>query len=139
VTICVLDASVVLTWAFEDESSPYAEGVFGMLKSRRASVPPVWALEVNNGLLSALRRARITEAQIARFLSDLNGLSLDIDQETSRISLGQRILELGMAHNLTAYDASYLELAIRRGFPLATQDRKLADAALAAGVELLEP
>jgi predicted nucleic acid-binding protein len=53
--------------------------------------------------------------------------------------LSQSTLTLGLTHQLSAYDASYLELAIRRGLPLATQDRKLADAAVAAGIELLQP
>jgi predicted nucleic acid-binding protein len=139
VTLCVLDASVALSWSFEDETSPYGEAIIEALKSRSAAVPLVWPLEVNNAILAAVRRRRIQEAEAFRFLALLDTLPLEIDLEVARGALGQRVLGLGLTHGLSAYDASYLELALRRGLPLATQDERLRQAAGAAGVEILQP
>jgi hypothetical protein len=66
-------------------------------------------------------------------------LPLEVDLEVARDALGQRILGLGLTHGLSAYDASYLELAMRRGLPLATQDDRLMRAAGAVGIEILQP
>jgi predicted nucleic acid-binding protein len=139
VTLCVLDASIVISWVFEDESSPYAEEIIEALKSRSAVVPLVWPLEVDNAILSAIRRRRIQEAEAFRYLTVLDTLTLEIDLEVAREALGQRILGLSLTHGLSAYDASYLELAMRRGLPLATQDERLIRAAGAAGIDVLQP
>jgi predicted nucleic acid-binding protein len=139
VTLCVLDASVALSWSFEDETSPYAEEVIEALKTRTAVVPLVWPLEIDNAILAAVRRRRIREADAFRFLTVLDALPLEIDLNVARETLGQRILGLGLTHGLSAYDASYLELAMRRGLPLATQDERLIRAADAAGINVLRP
>ena len=138
-TRCILDASVALSFIFEDETSPYAEEVIEALKTRSAVVPLVWPLEVDNALLAAIRRQRIQEADAYRYLTVLDTLGLEVDLEVARDARGQRILGLGLTHDLSAYDAGYLELAMRRGLPLATQDGELLRAAGAAGVEILQP
>jgi predicted nucleic acid-binding protein len=139
VTLCVLDASVALSWIFEDEASPYAEEIIEALKVRSAVVPLVWSLEVDNAILAAIRRRRIQEADAFRYLTVLDTLTLEIDLEVARDALGQRILGLGLTHSLSAYDASYLELAMRRGLPLATQDERLIRATMNTGVRVLRP
>jgi predicted nucleic acid-binding protein len=139
VTLCVLDASVALAWSFKDEVSPYATFIVRSAKSARAVAPIIWPLEVNNALISAVRRKRIDELVANRIRDTLDRLPVDIDSEIAVASLGQRILRLGIEHGLSAYDASYLELAMRRGLPLATQDERLLRAAGAAGIEILEP
>jgi predicted nucleic acid-binding protein len=139
VTLCVLDASVVLAWSFKDEVSPYATFVVRSVKSARAVAPIIWPLEVNNALISAVRRERIDDRGGGRIRNTLDQLPVDIDSEVAIASLGQRILRLGIAHGLSAYDASYLELAMRRGLPIATQDQKLVKAAADTGVYVLQP
>lgn len=138
-TSFVLDASVTLSWAFEDEASPYADRVVGSLGSKRASIPPIWTLEVTNGLLSAIRRGRIELAGAMRLIGVLDRLPLEIDRESPRTTIEPRILDFGLTHNLSSYDASYLELAMRRGLPLATRDARLAQAAGVVGVSILQP
>ena len=138
-TLCVLDASVTLAWAFKDEVSPYAAFTVRSVKNARAVVPTIWPLEVTNALVSAVRRGRIDELISNRIRSTLDRLPLDIDSEIAIASHGQRILRLGIDHGLSAYDASYLELAMRRGLPLATQDERLIRAADAAGIDILQP
>jgi predicted nucleic acid-binding protein len=139
VTLCVLDASVALTWSFQDETSPYAEYVIGSLTHVDAVVPPIWPIEITNALLSAVRRGRIPEEDANRFLLDLGRLLVNVDREIALDALGQRILRLGLAHGLSAYDTSYLELALRRGLPLATLDERLERAAATAGIPILRP
>ena len=138
-TLCVLDASVALAWSFKDEVSPYATFIVRSAKSSRAVAPVIWPLEVNNALISAVRRERIDELVANRIRDTLDRLPVDIDSEIAVASLGQRILRLGIEHGLSAYDASYLELAMRRGLPLATQDERLLRAAGAAGIDILQP
>jgi len=96
-------------------------------------VPWIWLLEVGNGLLVGERRRRATPAESDQFLNVLRTYSIAID-EPRLPGLSASILPIARRFHLTAYDAAYLELAYRRGLPLATLDKKLAKAAAAAGV-----
>ena len=132
----VVDASVALAWCFEDEANPYAESVLDRLQQTEAVVPAIWPLEVGNVLLIAERRQRLTEAQTARLVQLLRGLPITIDTEGLTQALGPT-LSLGREYGLSAYDTSYLELAMRQGLSLATQDVDLREAAVRAGVPLV--
>jgi len=133
----VVDASVALAWCFEDEATPYAESVLDRLQQTAAVVPAIWPLEVANVLLTAERRQRLTEAQTVRLAQLLRGLPITIDTEGLTQALGST-LSLGREYGLSAYDTSYLELAMRQGLSLATQDAALREAAARAGVPLVE-
>jgi predicted nucleic acid-binding protein len=135
----VLDASVALSWIFEDEYSDYAAGVARVLDEQSALAPVVWPLEMANGLLIAVRRQRLQENEARRLLSTVYRLRIEIDAGLSLDTLGWSSFTVGLDHRLSAFDASSLELALRQGLPLATQDRGLADAAVEAGVELVQP
>ena len=87
----------------------------------------------------AVRRGRIDELLANRIRSTLDRLPIDVEVGAAGAALGLKILNLGISYGLSAYDASYLELAIRRGLPLATQDQRLRDAAAAAGVPFFQP
>ena len=93
-------------------------------------------LEVANILALAERKARITAARVAEFVNLIDGLPIEIDEDTTVRALKQ-VLDLARAARLTAYDARYLELAMRRGLPLASKDARLRDAAKRLGVALL--
>lgn len=134
----VLDCSLTLAWFFEDEADAYAESVEDALTSTAAIVPALWPLEVANGLLVGERRKRTTEAKVTQFLALLRALPIAIDDETAGRAW-QETLQLARAHELSAYDAAYLELAVRRGLPLATLDDALRAAAAAVGVAEYEP
>lgn len=133
----VLDCSVSMPWCFADEESPYAEAVLDHLATTAAIVPALWRLEAANVLLAAERRKRITHADMRRLADFLSDLPIQEDAETTRHGF-TRILEVGYTGHLTAYDAAYLELALRLGLPLATLDQQLSRAAREAGVPLLE-
>jgi predicted nucleic acid-binding protein len=131
----VLDGSVTMVWGFEDEANTYAEAILSRMPGLQAHVPSLWPLEVANALLVGERRQRITPADATRFLAILDAFPIAIDDETA-IRAWPDTLHLARAHNLSSYDASYLELAIRLGLPLATLDDKLKAAAQAVGVAL---
>ena len=129
----VLDNSIVMAWSFEDETSPYADAVLDRLTSGRAIVPSLWPLEVANALLMGERRKRSTEAETIRWIGILNRLPIVIDDETNTRAWGETVA-LARGHKLSAYDAAYLELAMRSGLPLATLDERLKTVAQAVGV-----
>lgn len=130
----VLDCSIAMAWAFEDEADETADAVLDELRSMRAAVPAVWPLEVANVLATAERRGRLKIAESAHFLALLAGLPIVVEQSSfERVT--SSVLELARRHRLSAYDAAYLELAARRGASLATNDRTLTAAAAAAGVQ----
>ena len=137
----VLDASVSLTWLFRDGVDPQREASLGCLERlrkpfARALVPAIWPIEVANVLARAERSAGITSADRISYLELLRALPIDVDGETGLAAFGET-LGLAREHGLSAYDASYLELAMRRHAPLATRNLNLAAAATKSGVELL--
>jgi predicted nucleic acid-binding protein len=134
----VLDGSLALAWFFKDEADPYADAVATRLPAARALVPVIWPLEVANAVLMGERRQRSTEAQAAKWFAYLGSLPIAVDDETNDRAWGE-VLSLGRAHRLSAYDAAYLELALRRALPLASLDDNLKAAASAAGVPAFAP
>jgi predicted nucleic acid-binding protein len=136
VSACVLDASSVFPWLFEDEARPEADAMLALISDQGAVVPALWPIEVANGLGMAERRNRPTQVGVREAIALLEGLPLVIDEPVPARAFGV-VLDLMRAHRLTAYDATYLELALRRGLPLATGDKALRKAASTAGVALL--
>lgn len=132
----VLDASVAAAWCFEDETSSFTEGVLDDVVRHGALVPALWTFEMANVLAMAERRGRIDEARVSKFLSALLALPLHVDR-TEPSSLMPALVRVARAQQLSAYDAAYLELAMRTGSPLATQDASLRSAAERVGVPLV--
>ena len=132
----VLDASVALAWCFDDESTPAAWALLDRLRTGPGHVPALWALEIGNILLGAERRRRITQARAVEFLGILGELDIRVDSDLPGRAF-RDVLPLARARRLTTYDASYLELAMRLGLPLATKDKALARAATALRIETL--
>jgi predicted nucleic acid-binding protein len=132
----VLDVSVVMSWCFEDEISPYADRVLEKLDTDVALVPAVWPLEVANALCVAERRQRLRAADVVRFTELVRALPITIDSLSLERAFGS-VLMLARAHQLSTYDASYVELAMREGVPLASQDVRMSTAATHLGVSLL--
>jgi predicted nucleic acid-binding protein len=131
----VLDCSLTMAWCFDDQATPYTDGVRDQLADVRAIVPMLWPLEVANATIVGERRKRLDEARTLRFFALLSGLPIIADDETAARAWSE-ISHVARAHNLSAYDAAYLELAIRRGLPLASLDDKLKAAAKSVGVAL---
>jgi predicted nucleic acid-binding protein len=134
----VLDSSMALAWCIPDEHAPYPQSVLGALATTAAAVPSLWFLEVANALLVGERRGRCTVADVTTWLGFLGALPIRTDSETMARAWSDT-LHLARTYNLSAYDASYLELAVRRVLPLAALDGKLKSAATAVGVALYTP
>jgi len=129
----VLDCSVAMSWCFEEEAGDYADRVLDALEEGEAFVPSVWPLEVANVLVVAERRGRLKVGESARFLELLQSLPIFVEEVSLPRATGA-VLSLARELDLSVYDASYLELAMRSGVALATHDQALAKAADAAGV-----
>lgn len=138
-TSFVLDASVALSWFFDDEFSPYSDSIAEIMPRSQAVVPIVWPLEMANGFLTAFRRGKLPETKAPSLIGAINRLRVTFDPGIAPEFLTQATLTVGLAHRLSAYDASYLELAMRRGLPLATQDERLRRVADAVGIDILQP
>ncbi len=134
----VIDNSVVMSWFFDDETTDYTQMVLEKLASHFAIVPAIWPLEVANVLLMGQRRGRCSEADASRFIVLLEALPIRIDGRTAELAMHEA-LQLAREHRLSAYDAAYLELAMREGIPIATQDKALLAAATTAGVTIFKP
>jgi predicted nucleic acid-binding protein len=132
----ILDSSATLAWAFPDEKTAAIKAVFHMIAEDGAIVPELWRIEVANVLNAGIRRRRIVLKNRTDILAELMVLPISIDSETM-LHTWEETLALADAYQLTLYDATYLELALRLGLPLATLDEALRDAAEREGVLLL--
>jgi len=139
VTAFVLDASVGVTWVLQDRATAKTDGLLKRVFDEGAAAPAVWPYEMANAWLKTGRRLRMPRTAIQhemRFLFIvLKRVAVDLDAGDA--DTFSTAMDLALRHALSSYDAAYVELAVRRGLPLATLDRALARAAAAEGVELL--
>ena len=130
----VLDASYTLTWCFRDRATADTDATLKRLEAREdnAIVPWVWQLEVGNALGKAVTRAKVP---LERAWAEL--LLLPI----RHVAIGDipQLMGLAVKHNLSVYDACYLQAALASGLPLATNDKKLRDAADADHLATMTP
>lgn len=133
----VIDNSVVMAWCFGNEESGYADGVLESLESMQAIAPSIWPLETGNVLVVAERRKRLNKAAGIRFLALINDLPINVVQESPE-RMTKEILALARERHISTYDASYLDLAMRKGVPIATQDSGLKKAAKACEVPIFK-
>jgi predicted nucleic acid-binding protein len=137
VSFCVLDASCAFPWVFIDEASPEADTLLDRIGQLGAVVPALWYIEIANGLGLAERRGRLTPARALAAIELLSALPLEVDDAAPSRALGP-VMDLMRVHELTAYDAIYLDLALRRSLPLATRDKALQVAAQRTGLAVVD-
>ena len=133
-TSFVLDNSVVLAWCLEDEAQPLADRAMRRVTEEGAVAPAIWWYELRNALISNERRGRLSAADTRDNLADLAKMHILLDSNHDETT----ILDLARRHRLSAYAAAYLEVAMRRGLPLASLDRRLREAARKDNIELLD-
>lgn len=135
----ILDASVSLSWFLDNPVPDLSVRVRRSLAGgSRAVVPTLWRLEIANAFAMAERRGDLTVTFTETCLSDIEGLMASvIGSADSEVSLRQS-LAAARTFRLTAYDAMYLETARRESLPLATLDKALKQAAIEAGVPLID-
>lgn len=124
-----------MAWCFPDEASDAADAVLVALEGAKVWVPAVWSLEIANAVLTGERAKRVRQPEIRRFISLLESLPISQDTPpcTAQVS---KVLPVAREYGLSAYDAVYLELSIRRDARLATLDAKLQTAARKAGIKI---
>lgn len=134
----ILDASVAISWCFPGdptEDTPYSRAILKKLTSIDAIVPEIWPFEIANAIfVSHTKRKRITERQISEYLGLLKALPIRVERRDLWDNVA---LEwLARRHDLAAYDAAYLDLALRTSLPLATSDGPLRQVALTEGIRV---
>ena len=132
----VVDASVSAAWFLPDEATAETEAALQATATHDVWVPALWLLEIGNLLLSAQRRKRISAEKRRELAAAASALRIKVDREPVSIAA---LDEIAARHGLSAYDAAYLELALRRGLALATQDQALCAALAKAGVPMAAP
>jgi predicted nucleic acid-binding protein len=126
----VIDASVALAWSLDDETSHRADEALTIIEHAGGLVPTLWTYEIANSLTHFVRRARIDEIRARKIWSALRGLDIvTVPPEASNWYV--ETSALAVKHDLTIYDASYLQLALAVRAKLATADKKLGVAATA--------
>lgn len=130
----VIDASVTMAWAFDDEDHPIAALALARMQIEEATAPSIWWFEVRNILAISERNGRGSSEKTTAVLRHLADLPISIDENPDQ----DAIFMLTRKHGLTFYDAAYLELAQRKRFPLATLDRELGVAARLESVKTLD-
>lgn len=125
----ILDCSVAVSWLIDDEQDSHSSALLDIVAGNGALVPAHWTLEVGNALLCAMRRKRLSPGQRERGIHLLGKLPITKDTETSTHAW-DTTMSLADKHQLTLYDAAYLELVIRADMPLATFDTALRHAAI---------
>jgi predicted nucleic acid-binding protein len=133
----VIDNSVVMSWCFKDETSKYTDAMLDYLEHAKAYVPAIWPLEVSNVLLVAERRKRLSQSDSSHFISLLLELPIIVEPESPERMLSE-ILAIAREYKLSSYDASYLDLAMRKGLPIATTDKNIIAAAKRSSVPILK-
>lgn len=131
----VVDASVALAWALPDESSPYAEAALTVVEQEGLRVPELWARELASGLAVAYKRKRITVDDSEIFLAALSRLNIEVEQVPPVTAIRDG-LKSAIGFGLTAYDAAYVDLALRDRLVLATLDSAMRKAAEQHGVSI---
>jgi predicted nucleic acid-binding protein len=131
----VIDASVTVAWCFEDEASDATESLLRRLLTEGGLAPGHWPFEVANALRSGERRGRLGEAKLSVARSLLETLPVDIAPSDVGGALG--VLDIARSHDLSVYDAAYLDLAASRNLGLATVDQRLAAACRTAGISVI--
>ena len=135
-TAYVLDCSVAATWIFPEEAAQDTDALFHLAARDGAAIPNLFTLELANLLLVSERKGRITINTMVQSVALITALSLETDSHTANHATS-KTLELARTHQLTSYDAAYLELALRLKLPLATRDKALIAAGRAEGVKIL--
>jgi predicted nucleic acid-binding protein len=132
----VLDCSVTLPWFLEDERTAFTDSLLLAAKRTEYWVPGIWYLEFPNALLVAERRRRIERSRRLEALDQVAKLLLRVDPDQVDMRAISAVAE---KHDLSTYDAAYIELALRREFGLVTLDRDLAEAAASEGIPVQSP
>ena|ERR1019366_6599272 len=131
----IVDASITLSWLFEEDAAPAK--VKRILERSELVAPWLWRLEVTNAVLVRERRKLLAAAQAIRLLQLIDELTIELVPEPA-VRTASGLAQTARPHQLSAYDAIYLDLAIRLGLPLFTRDANLRATANRVGVSIVK-
>ncbi|MEW5894948.1 MAG: type II toxin-antitoxin system VapC family toxin [Candidatus Omnitrophota bacterium] len=131
----ILDCSVYVSWCLNEATSGAASEILQSLAQKAVVVPPLWVYEVTNTLMVAVRMDRLTEEEARQLMSDLPLLPVSFDNPT--IGTAASVFQIAHKHNLTAYDAAYIELALRLSLPIASLDEDIIKVSQKLGIDLV--
>ena len=133
----VVDASVGFAWVYPSQASAETDVLLEDVEAgATVVVPALWFLEIANGLLAAQRRKLLTGPERKSALEMLSALCVTIDEDSGHAAF-HKTSTLAEKHGLSAYDAAYVEVALRRQLPLGSRDRALRNAAKRSGIKVL--
>lgn len=130
----VIDATIFGAWVFSDERNSYSEAALNALMKQKAVVPSLWWYETRNLLIINEHRGRIRTEDTNTFLQEFDKLPISTDQDAQK----DIIIKLARKGSLSIHEASYLELSLRLGCPLATLNKKLAHVSFQEGASLFK-
>lgn len=132
----VLDASYTLMWCFPDRASDATDATLRRMESGEdnAIVPSIWQFEVSNALGKAVVKKKVTLERALEIWDEVTALPI------RQVAAGNipQLLELAVKNNLAIYDTCYLQVALMLNLPLATNDRKLKEAAESCSLRVIE-
>ena len=130
----IVDASVAVAWFVRNQATAYTDRIRRQVRSQRLHVPAVWPLEFANALWQLQRRKLLSDGQVDTIIDLAEPLDIVVHGETLA---PRRLVAVARIHDLTAYDASYLDLALTLRYPVACRDGALKGALRAAGAKLV--
>lgn len=129
----VVDASVAVAWFARNQATDYTDRIRRLARGERLHVPAVWPLELTNALRQLERRKLLSDRQVNTIIELIEPLDIVVHKD---IPPPRRLLAVARDHDLSSYDASYLDLALALRYPVACRDGALKDALRASGVRL---
>jgi len=133
----VIDSSLTMAWCFKDEATGASDAIRDRLERTSAVVPAHWPIEVQNSARVGERRGKVSLGELGAFIAFVRLQHIELDVRPLDATFGD-LLALSRQYGVTPYDAAYIELALRRGLPLATRDANMARAAQSLGITLLD-
>ena len=127
----IVDASVALAWFVRDQADSYTDRIRRLARRQRLHVPAIWPLEFANALWQLQRRRILSREQVDTIIALAEPLEIAVHRE---VPVPRRALELARKHDLSTYDASYLDLALTLRYPVACRDDALRQALRRAGI-----
>jgi predicted nucleic acid-binding protein len=131
----VIDASIAVGWCARSQANFLTSAALEAVSRSGAHVPASFWYEVLNVLLRLERRGIVRRTEVDDFLTDVAMMNFVVEDGIGMAAMAN-LHRVAREHSLRIFDATYLDLAARRGLPLATRDASLARAAEMAGVPL---
>lgn len=128
----IVDASVAVAWFVRNQATAYTDRIRRQARGERLHVPAIWPLEFSNALRQLERRKLLSDRQVDTIIDLAEPLDIVVHKDTPP---PRRLLAIARDRDLTAYDASYLDLALTLRYPVACRDGALKNALRTAGLK----